>query len=154
MKKTSTDLCLVMFLLGMLCVALIFWSRRDVTRNGSSSSGSIELSAERGMLIAEYIVPEEADMGRYQVKEVWVEHDKAEGKNQLVIRLSGPHVDTEPRVQVAGLDYNEDYLDVWSQYGGPPYEVWKAPKPLPDTLILTREEKELKLNLKSHKETK
>ena len=43
-----------------------------------------------------------------------------------------------------------DYRAIWSERGGPPYEVWVAPNPLPDTLTLERDTKKLEL----HKRTK
>ena len=84
-------------------------------------------------------MPTNADLGRYQPIEVWVERS-----DRLVVRLKGPHVDTEPRVQVQGLT-DTDYRTIWSERGGPPYEIWAAPKPLPDKLVLERDNQKLEL---------
>ena len=52
--------------------------------------------------LAEDGVPESAKRGRYQALEVWTEDDR-----KVVVRLQGPHHDSEPRVTVRGLTENE-----------------------------------------------
>ena len=108
-------------------------------RGHGSSSASVADARRAGILTAEYVVPTNADLGRYQPIEVWVERS-----DRLVVRLKGPHVDTEPRVQVQGLT-DTDYRTIWSERGGPPYEIWAAPKPLPDKLVLERDNQKLEL---------
>jgi len=107
---------------------------------GGSSSESVEAARSRGILIAEYSVPDNAKLGPYQLVEVWIEDGR-----RLVVRLKGPHVDDEPRVNVRGLT-DRDYLSIWSERNGPPYEVWFAPDPIPDTLFLERESKSIELH--------
>jgi hypothetical protein len=67
-------------------------------KSHGSSSASVADARRAGVLTAEYVVPNNADLGRYRPIEVWIEHG-----NRLVVRLKGPHVDTEPRVRVQGL---------------------------------------------------
>lgn len=52
--------------------------------------------------LADYAVPENAKRGRYQSLEVLTEDDR-----KPVVRLQGPHHDSEPRVTVRGLTENE-----------------------------------------------
>jgi hypothetical protein len=113
-------------------------------KSHGSSSASVADARRAGVLTAEYVVPNNADLGRYRPIEVWIEHG-----NRLVVRLKGPHVDTEPRVRVQGLA-DTDYRAIWSERSGPPYEVWEAPNPLPDTLVLERDSTKIEL----HKRTK
>ena len=116
--------------------ALVLISRCGA-RDGGSSSTSVEQSRDRGVLVAEYRVPAGAALGPYRPAQVWVENHSASGERRLVIRLDGPHVDTEPRVRVAGLD-DTQYRGVWSERNGAPYEVWAAPDPLPAVITLER----------------
>jgi len=97
-----------------------------------SSSRSIAEAEARGILIAEYAIPTHAEIGGYRPLEVWIE-----GTRRLVVRLKGPHVDSEPRVNVRGLT-EHDYRSIWSERNGPPYEVWLAPDPVPETIVLER----------------
>ena len=101
---------------------------------------SVEDAESRGLLIAEYAVPENAKLGPYEPLEVWIEED-----HKLVVRLKGPHVDAEPRVHVRGLT-DKDYRSSWSERDGPPYEVWRAPDPIPDTLLLQRNSESIELH--------
>lgn len=121
----------------------------DDTPQSGSSSGSAEQAKKRGILIAQYNVPSNAQLGKYTVKQIWIERHRSSGEDRLVVRLKGPHVDSEPRVNVDGLDYDEDYRSIWSERGGPPYEVWLAPSPLRDPLVLSREKQALELPLKT-----
>ena len=113
-------------------------------KSHGSSSASVADARSAGVLTAEYVIPANANLGRYRPIEVWVEHG-----DRLVVRLKGPHVDTEPRVRVQGLT-DMDYRTIWSERSGPLYEVWAAPNPLPDTLILERDTTKIEL----HKRTK
>jgi hypothetical protein len=122
----------------------------DNTPHSEASSGSAEQAEKRGILIAQYEVPSSATLDRYKVRQVWIERHSSSGENRLVVRLEGPHVDTEPRVTVGGLDYYEHYRSIWSERGGPPYEVWLAPISLVDPLVLSRDGKALELPLKSN----
>ena len=108
------------------------------------SSSSAAQARSRGVLVAEYTVPDKASTGEYRVVEVWVERAGGTRELLLVVRLAGPHVGTEPRMQVAGLK-ETDYRTVWSERDGPPYEVWSAPTPLPETLTLRRSDTEVQL---------
>ena len=110
----------------------------DARRVGSSSI-STEDARNRGVLVAEYTVPDNAELGQYQPLQVWIENDR-----KLVVRLKGPHHDSEPRVNVRGRTAS-DYLSIWSERDGPPYEVWLAPDPIPDTIVLERDSKLLEL---------
>ncbi|MHA3774509.1 hypothetical protein ACXR0O_23540 [Verrucomicrobiota bacterium sgz303538] len=101
------------------------------------SSASVKHSRSRGILVAEYNVPAGAALERYRPVEVWVEFIPDSTERQLVVRLDGPHVDREPRVRIRGID-DSYYRFLWSERNGPPYEMWKAPEPLPDVLTLER----------------
>lgn len=109
-------------------------------KNHGFSSVSVADARRAGVRTAEYVVPANADLGRYRPVEVWIEHG-----DHLVVRLNGPHVDTEPRVRIQGLA-ETDYRAIWSVRDGPPYEVWTAPDPLPDTLILERDSTKIELH--------
>ena len=113
--------------------------KRDADR---PSSSSVTQSRERGLFIANYAVPSAADLGDYRPLEVWAEQHPASGEQRLVVRLKGPHVDTEPRVRVVGLD-DSRYRSIWSERDGPPYEMWSAPSPLPEFFRLERGGKEI-----------
>jgi hypothetical protein len=115
---------------------------------GAPSSASVDHARERGILVGEYQVPSPSKLERYSVREVWVERHAASKSNWIVVRLDGPHVDTEPRVQVTGLDSMDDYRGIWSERSGPPYELWEAPEPLPNPLVLTRDGNTLTLPIK------
>ena len=117
--------------------------------SGGPSSASVDHARERGILVAEYQVPSPSKLERYSVREVWIERHAASESNWIVVRLDGPHVDTEPRVQVAGLDSMDDYRGIWSERSGPPYELWAAPEPLPNPLVLTRDGNTLTLPIKT-----
>lgn len=118
---------------------LLFAFGCDARRVGSSST-SIGDARSRGILLAEYAVPENAKLGPYQPLEVWIEDDR-----KLVVRLKGPHVDREPRVNVRGLT-DRDYRSIWSERNGPPYEVWLAPDPIPDIIVLERDPESIELH--------
>lgn len=105
-----------------------------------SSSYSVEDARSRGLLIAEYSIPVGVQMGPYVPLEVWIEKDR-----KLVVRLNGPHVDAEPRIAVRGLT-DTDYVTIWSERGGPPYEIWTAPDPVPESLVLERGEFSLEIH--------
>ncbi len=111
------------------------------------SCASIAHAQSRGVLVASYEIPADSTLGRYKVVEVWVESRQDKKWEQLVVRLSGPHVDREPRVQIEGLE-EDSYRHIWSERGGPPYEVWSAPSPLPNSLTLTRDGKSVSVNKK------
>ncbi len=110
----------------------------------SQTSVSVDQSRKRGLLKGEYAVPGDADLGDYQVLEVWAETDRESGVQQLIVRLNGPHHGEQPRVQVVGLDETQ-YLSIWSERDGPPYVVWAAPDPLPEVLSLQRGDKKIDL---------
>jgi hypothetical protein len=110
----------------------------------SQTSVSADHARKRGLLEAEYVVPNDADIGGYQVLEVWAETDPESGTRQLIVRLNGPHHDTEPRVQVAEPE-DAQYLSIWSERNGPLYEVWTAPDPLPEVLKLQRADNKIEL---------
>jgi hypothetical protein len=95
-------------------------------------------------LVAKYIVPDNSELGRYRVLEVWVETSQTKDENRLVVRLDGPHVDIEPRVRIVGFELAK-YRSIWSERGGPPYEVWAAPAILPDVLVLERDSKRIEI---------
>jgi len=99
------------------------------------TSTSVDHSRDRGLLKAEYVVPNDAELGDYRIIEVWAETDRDSGTEQLIVRLKGPHHGTEPRVEVAEPK-NVQYVSIWSERNGPPYEVWAAPDPLPEVLTL------------------
>jgi hypothetical protein len=107
------------------------------------SSFSVGAAKRAGILTAEYAVPENADLGRYRPLEVWVEKG-----TDLVVRLQGPHVDLEPRVRIQGFPAYS-HPSIWSEPGGPPYEIWAAPNPLPETLVLEREGKTVTVKKRS-----
>src|SRR5687768_5796753 len=107
-------------------------------RHSGDSATSVTDARKRGLLVAEYSVPANADLDRYRVLEVWAETVPSLGNTQLVVRLQGPHHGGTHRVQIVGLD-EADYRGIWSERGGPPYERWNPPQPLPATLLLTRE---------------
>lgn len=113
-----------MLLLLSLCVAC--------NREERVSSHSIDDARARGVLMAEYAIAEGVKLGDYTPLEVWIEDE-----GTLVVRLKGPHVDAEPRVQIQGLNHL-DYRCVWSERNGWPYEIWLAPDPIPETLELKR----------------
>ena len=127
------------FTASLIATSSLFATGCDAGRVGSSST-SIEDATSRGILIAEYRVPKNAILGPYQPLEVWIEDDR-----KLVVRLKGPHVDDEPRVSIRGLA-DGDYLAIWSERNGPPYEVWLAPDPIPDTLFLERDSGSIELH--------
>ncbi len=108
------------------------------------TSVSVDHSRKRGLLNAEYAIPNDGDLGEYQVLEVWAETDRDSAEQHLVVRLKGPHHDTEPRVHIVGLDETQ-YRSIWSERNGPPYEVWAAPYPLPNVLRLKRGDKQVNL---------
>ncbi|MDA9859024.1 hypothetical protein N9D23_12960 [Rubripirellula sp.] len=122
----------------VVLISLLLLSGCD-TRMVGSSAPSIDDAKSRGTLIAEYRIPDGADLGPYEPIEVWIENDR-----KLVVRLDGPHVDSEPRVVVRGLSL-QDYRDIWSECDGPPYEVWVAPEPIPDSIFLERDSKSIEL---------
>jgi hypothetical protein len=108
------------------------------------TSDSVDHARKRGLLIADYVVPDDANLGEYQVLEVWAETDRESGTQQLIVRLKGPHHGTEPRVQIAEPG-NVQYLSIWSKRNGPPYEVWAAPDPIPEVLKLQRGNRTIEL---------
>lgn len=130
-------------ILTMAVIVLLGCSRHP----DGPSSASVAHARQRSILVAEFEVPGEVRLGRYEVVEVWVE-ERGDGRSdQLVVRLMGPHVDREPRVQVEELS-PEMYRHIWSEMGGPPYEVWQAPSPLPSSLTLTRNDESITVRRK------
>jgi len=107
------------------------------------SSSTAAQSRDRGLLVAAFKVPADADLGDYRLIETWVERHES-GEHRLVVRLQGSHVDQEPRVRIVGLD-DLKYRTIWSERNGPPYEVWLAPSPLPDVLNFQRGDKEVEV---------
>lgn len=102
---------------------------------GRPSSNSVQHARDQGVLVAEYVVAAEAELGEYRPLEVWIENrGKREGP-QLVVRLNGPHVDKEPRIRIDGLSL-EQYRHIWSERNGPPYEVWAHPDEPPNSFVL------------------
>ena len=110
--------------------AVAAWVWHDGKR---PSSASVEQARRRGLLVAECAVPANTALGEYRPIQVWVERRRT-GGNHLVVRLQGPHVGLEPRVDVTGLSYG----GIWSERNGPPYELWAVPDPPPDALTLRR----------------
>ena len=125
-----------------LLFALLVGCGRET--EGRPSSWSIGESRERGLLVAGFDIPAEADLGDYRLLETWVERDPASSELQLVVRLKGPHVDDEPRVRIRGIE-DSHYRRIWSERNGPPYEVWLAPIPIPDVLKIYRDDKEVEV---------
>ncbi len=117
----------------LILVAILLGACREPQR---PSSSSVEQSRKRGVLIAEYSVPETADLGDCRPREVWVETARS-GEQEIVVRLDAPHHGGPMRVRIAGLDEMQ-YRGIWSERNGPPYECWAAPSPLPDKLRLDR----------------
>lgn len=101
------------------------------------SSSSIREAKTKGIFVAEYVVPPNADLGDCRPVEIWVEEVIPSGKRQIVVRLQMRHHGGALRVRIAGLD-EMDYLGIWSERNGPPYERWAAPDPLPLILRLER----------------
>lgn len=97
------------------------------------TSTSVDHSRGRGLLKAEYAIPDDAEIGDYRIIEVWAETDRVSGTEQIIVRLKGPHHGTEPRVELVEPK-NVRYVSIWSERNGPPYEVWAAPDPLPEVL--------------------
>lgn len=140
MRHAATSL----FLATLLFAVLVGCERRRGTE-GRPSSSSLAQSRDRGLFVAAFDVPADADLGVYRLLETWVERDPASGEQQLVVRLKGPHVDQEPRVRIRGLE-DVQYRRIWSERDGPPYEVWLAPSPLPDVLKFYRGDKEVEVH--------
>ena len=126
---------------AILSVALAGCEREAGPRPSSSSAAQ---SRERGLFVAGFDVPADADLGEYRLLEAWVERHPDSGEQRLVMRLKGPHVDREPRLRIAGLN-DLQYRSIWSERNGPPYEVWLAPDPLPDALKIQRGDKEIEV---------
>ena len=126
--------------LAPITIATVLLLSIGCGRRVGSSSFSIGDAKSRGVLIAEYVVPSGAQLGNYKPLQVWIEDDR-----KLVIRLKGPHVDSEPRVNVRGLT-DQDYRSTWSERNGPPYEVWLAPDPIPDIIVLERDSESIELH--------
>lgn len=114
------------------------------SRYHGDSAASAADARKRGVLVAEYAVPSDADLGPYRVLEVWAESLPSGGDTQLVVRLQGPHHGGSHRVQIAGLDESH-YRGIWSERGGPPYERWTAPQPLLNILTLTRDDQQVQV---------
>lgn len=108
------------------------------------SKASVEQARRARVLTAEYVVPPGADLGGYRPIEVWVEQG-----DRLVVRLKGPDVDRQPRIAVQGRIKEKHYFTIWSEPGGLAWEVWLAPKPLPDILILENDGNSLQLHKQS-----
>ena len=108
-------------------------------RHGDSSA-SVEQSRKRGVFVAEYLVPHDAQLGEYRPIEVWAETVAPSKEQQIIVRLAGPHHGGAMRVRIAGFDETQ-YRGIWSERDGPPYERWAAPSPLPDILRLERDGK-------------
>ena len=106
------------------------------------SSSSVAQSKSRGLFVAGYATTSDATLGEYRLIKAWVERHPESGENRLIVRLAGPHVDTEPRVAVIGLDETA-YRTCWSAGGRPPYEVWLAPNPTPAVITFERGGKEV-----------
>jgi hypothetical protein len=130
--------------LSALAVLAAFMLGGCSSREHGSSSTSAKRSRDRGLFVAEYVVPKAADLGRYRVIESWVETSPRSGDRQLVVRLKGPHVDEEPRVRVVGAD-DSRYRGLWSERDGPPYEMWSVSDPLPEVIGLERESRRIEL---------
>jgi hypothetical protein len=111
------------------------------------SSDSIAQAESNAILIARYVPVRESALGVYEVREVWAERSERYKSDVIIVRLGGSHYGDEPRVRIVGMK-EFDYLTIWSERNGPPYEIWKAPNPLPSTLVLEREGKEIILEKK------
>jgi hypothetical protein len=111
------------------------------------SSDSIAHAESNALLIARYVPVGETALEGYEVREVWAERSERYKSDIIVVRLGGSHYGDEPRVRLRGMK-EFDYLTIWSERDGPPYEIWKAPIPLPSTLVLEREGKEIILEKK------
>ena len=127
------------FLFAAISVAVV-----GCGRHTGSSSASIDHARRRELLIAEYDVPADSQVGKYRVLECWIERDPELGERQLAVRLKGPHHDDEPRVIVDGLRYRT----IWSERNGSPYEIWDAPEPSPEALTLRNGQEELTIRLR------
>jgi hypothetical protein len=112
------------------------------------SSASVEQSRRRGILVAEYAVPANANFGDYRPIEIWVETVAPSGEQQIIVRLAGPHHGRQPRVRLTGFDETQ-YRGIRSERDGPPYERWAAPSPLPDILRLERNGKTVEIQKKT-----
>jgi hypothetical protein len=111
------------------------------------SSNSIAQAESKALLINRYVPVGETSLGGYEVREVWAERSERYESDVIVVRLFGSHYGDEPRVRIRGMK-EFDYLAIWSERSGPPYEIWKAPIPLPSTLVLERDGKEIILEKK------
>jgi hypothetical protein len=126
---------------ALLSAALAGCGRETGARPSSSTAAQ---SRDRGLFVAGFDLPADADLGEYRLLETWVERHPDSGEQRLVVRLKGPHVDQEPRVRIVGLN-DLQYRSIWSERNGPPYEVWHAPSPLPDALRFHRGAKEVEV---------
>ena len=106
------------------------------------SSESVEEAQSNGVLVAQYMPAEHTSIGGYEVRQVWVERSERYKGDVVVVRLGGSHYGEEPRVRIQGMK-EFDYLTIWSERNGPPYEIWKAPDPLPSSVVLEREGKKV-----------
>lgn len=129
-------------------IALLIAGCEDPPPKGPSSA-SVAHADDRGILVGEYHVPPGTKIGKYEILELWIERHEGMEENRLVVRLNGPHVDSEPRVRIEGLDDVEDYRHIWSERSGPPYEVWAAPEPVPDHLTLVGQDRKVTIRLKT-----
>jgi hypothetical protein len=112
------------------------------------SSASVEQSRKRGVFVAEYLVPPDAQLGEYRPIEVWAETVAPSKEQQIIVRLAGPHHGGAMRVRIAGFDEMQ-YRGIWSERDSPPYERWAAPNPLPDVLTLERDGKKIEVRRKT-----
>ena len=133
---------------AFLALLLAITLNACTSQSRGSSSWSVKDSRSRGLLVTEYILPPDANLGDYRVIEVWIESTTGSSDRQIVVRLQGPHVGQEPRVRVVGREALH-YRSIWSRRDGPPYETWTAPDPLPEVLMLERDGKRIELRMRS-----
>ena len=131
--------------LAVLIFAAIFCG--GCREHHGDSSASVQQSRSKGIFIAEYAVPQTADLGDCRPIEVWVEAAPS-GEQEVIVRLDAPHHGGALRVRIAGFDEMQ-YRGMWSERNGPPYERWAAPSPLPDKMRLERNGKTIEIQRKT-----
>lgn len=127
-----------------ICAFLAITACNRVPDGWVDSSASVRQSRSRDLFLAEYTIPDGAVLGDYRPIEIWAESDPQSPERRIVVRLNGPHHGGSIRVGIRGFDATQ-YRGIWSERNGPPYEMWAAPDPLPDTLKLERNGKQIEV---------